>query len=80
MSYIEIKEKQKMNNLFYLLESIENKESMKKSIEELFVLLTKLEVEEKCITKVEDAIKMVELNSYYEGILDGAKLFRILNK
>lgn len=80
MEHIEIEEKRLLNNLMYSLEIAHNKEYVKTDIENFFELLTNLEGGENYIIKLEDMINSVEMTSYCEGILAGAKLFKKLNE
>lgn len=80
MKYIEAKEKQSLNDLMYSLETIEKKDHIIEDVERLFTHLTELQGGQDYVIELKDTLRLIEMMSYYEGLLAGAKLFKKLNE
>ena len=80
MEYSGAKIKREMEQFLETLETTKNENMIKKEVQDLINTIEELHLEKNITLRIEDTVKLVEIISYCEGILYGAKLFRILNQ
>lgn len=79
MEYKAMKETEALNNMMDNLEAIGDKSHLNEEIQRLFESLENLEGGEACAVQLSDVLELAQSTAYYEGLLMGAKLFKMLN-
>lgn len=80
MEYIKTDEKKLISNFILSLEDIDNKKSIDKEFKRICNQIRELGGGEEYLVQLRDLLRLIDITSYYEGILTGAHLHKILNK
>lgn len=78
MEYKKAREKVEVDNFLYSLQNSVGEEIIEEEIELLCTDIKALDGGERCLSKLEDVFRLIEISSFYEGILTGAKFFKLL--
>lgn len=80
MNYTESHEKKVLKSLMYSLKTASKKDHLEQSLQDLFEEFDDLQHGESYKSKVIDILQLADLLFYYEGVLAGAKLLKLLLK